>query len=154
LWADALGCGPGELDSTSRSGTNTELRAVKVGWSAWKAERGSNTMGIVLPRLRHYCVDICSESVYSNNRKCGNHIIGKQKEIKMLPEYRPFCEYHTDDETVLTEQLFEEYEDVVSQAQAVFLWSEAYDRRHSGGLEEVYCEFISLVRLFYKMRSI
>ena len=29
-----------------------ELRAVKVGWSAWKAERGSNTMGIVLPRLR------------------------------------------------------------------------------------------------------
>jgi len=29
-----------------------ELRAVKVGRTAWKADRGKNTMGIVLPRLR------------------------------------------------------------------------------------------------------
>lgn len=26
-----------------------DVRAVKVGWFAWKAKRGSNTMGIVLP---------------------------------------------------------------------------------------------------------
>jgi hypothetical protein len=30
-----------------------EKRAVKVGWFAWKAKRGRNTMGIVLPLLRH-----------------------------------------------------------------------------------------------------
>ena len=30
-----------------------EKRAVKVGRSAWKADRGRNTMGIVLPLLRH-----------------------------------------------------------------------------------------------------
>lgn len=29
-----------------------EARAVKGGWLAWKAKRGSNAMGIVLPRLR------------------------------------------------------------------------------------------------------
>jgi hypothetical protein len=29
-----------------------EVRAVKGVWLAWKAKRGSNTMGIVLPRLR------------------------------------------------------------------------------------------------------
>jgi hypothetical protein len=31
-----------------------EVRAVKVGWFAWKAKRGGiPTMGIVLPRFRH-----------------------------------------------------------------------------------------------------
>lgn len=30
-----------------------EMRAVKGGWLAWKAKRGSNAMGIVLPHLRH-----------------------------------------------------------------------------------------------------
>jgi hypothetical protein len=30
----------------------TEKRAVKVGRPAWKADRGSDTMGIVLPLLR------------------------------------------------------------------------------------------------------
>jgi hypothetical protein len=72
----------------------------------------------------------------------------------MLPEYRPFWQYHTDDETTLTGRVFEEYRDIVSEAQATFLWSEAYDRRHSGGLEEVYCEFVGLVRMFYKVQSI
>jgi hypothetical protein len=72
----------------------------------------------------------------------------------MLPEYRSFHEYCTDDEATLTEFVFHEYKDIVSEAQASFLWSEAYDRRHSGGLEEVYCEFIGLVRLFYKVQSI
>jgi hypothetical protein len=44
-----------------------EKRAVKVGRPAWKADRGSNTMGIVLPLLRHSMVDIHSESVYIHN---------------------------------------------------------------------------------------
>jgi hypothetical protein len=72
----------------------------------------------------------------------------------MLPEYRPFRDYRTDDETALTEYVFEEYRDIVSETQATFLWSEAYDRRHSGGLEEVYCEFVGLVRMFYRVQSI
>jgi hypothetical protein len=72
----------------------------------------------------------------------------------MLPEYRPFSDYRTDDETALTEYVFGEYRDIVSEAQATFLWSEAYDRRHSGGLEEVYCEFVGLVRMFYRVQSI
>jgi hypothetical protein len=48
-----------------------EKRAVKVGRPAWKADRGSNTMGIVLPLLRHSMVDITSESVYIDNIRKG-----------------------------------------------------------------------------------
>ena len=77
-----------------------------------------------------------------------------RKEITMLPQYRPFSDYGIDDEAVLTQSLFEEYKDVVSEAQASYIWSEAYDRGHHAGLEEVYSEFISLVRLFYKLQSI
>jgi hypothetical protein len=72
----------------------------------------------------------------------------------MLPAYRSFSEYDTTDELELTEILFEEYQEVVSEDQAAFLWSEAYDRGHSGGIEEVYCEFVSLVRMFYKVKSL
>jgi hypothetical protein len=73
----------------------------------------------------------------------------------MLPEYRPLRDFYgIVDEDALTRYLFEEYKDVVSEAQASFIWSEAYDRRHHAGLEEVYGEFISLVRLFYKLQTI
>jgi hypothetical protein len=71
----------------------------------------------------------------------------------MLPEYRQFSEYLTEDETILFDYLLEDYQDIVTEQQAKFLWSEAYDRRHSGGLEEVYCEFVSLVRMFHVVRS-
>jgi hypothetical protein len=71
----------------------------------------------------------------------------------MFPEYRRFHEYRTDSEATLTEYLFEEYKDVVSEAQAEFVWAEAYDRRHSAGLEEVYCEFVSLLRIIHKVRE-
>jgi hypothetical protein len=72
----------------------------------------------------------------------------------MLPEYRQFSEYLTEDETILFGYLLEDYQDVVTEQQAKFLWSESYDRRHSGGLEEVYCEFVSLVRMIHAFRSI
>jgi hypothetical protein len=72
---------------------------------------------------------------------------------KMLPEYRPFHEYQTNDEITLTELVFNDYKDIVSQAQADLLWYEAYERRHSCGIEEVYCEFVSLVRLFHNVQS-
>jgi hypothetical protein len=71
----------------------------------------------------------------------------------MLPTIRSFSEYHTDDETTLIECVFEEYKDTVSAEQASFIWSEAYDRRHSGGLEEVYYEFVWLVRFFDKVQK-
>jgi hypothetical protein len=72
----------------------------------------------------------------------------------MLPEYRSFSEYNTEDEEVLTNILFDEYKEVVSQKQAEFLWWEAYSRSHSWGLEEVYCTFVYMVRIFHKAKSL
>lgn len=75
----------------------------------------------------------------------------------MLPEHRPFSYYelsHASDEVELTSRLFDDYESTFSRAQFDFLWSEAYDRRHSGGLEEVYYEFVYLARVFYAMSAL
>ncbi len=51
--AERLICNQDVRGSIPRGGTNTmEKRAVEVVRSAWKAERGSDTMGFEFPLLR------------------------------------------------------------------------------------------------------
>ena len=66
--------------------------------------------------------------------------------------YNLFSHYATDDPNRLTIQLVEEYNSVINERQFDSLWFEAYCDGHSAGLEEVYYQFIKLVKLYLSVR--
>ena len=70
--------------------------------------------------------------------------------------YKEDYSYYTKSKNALIEEfenrLTIEYD--LSEKQFKFLWSESYDRRHSGGLEEVHAEFVSLYYLIDRYKCL